>query len=908
MSFDSQRCRGVLSGVLAACLLAASAMACDPASPQAIACNSNADCPSGSVCGAGLCRTAGPLLDAGTTRHDAVILDVQGADVGTDAAIAVDIGAGDVVAADAAVADSAPTPPVLLLVSPVLHRDDWVQHGDTRSFVSTVQRGDGAALDTLHVSTSASWLSLRLSTPASATRRDLQLDVDSSVLAAGVHVAEVTLVDDEVQVVPVTIQVQVRILDWSVVRIGPALDRCPHPTAGGPVVPTCEYWGPTGLEDALSDLVEPGVRLLLYDDDGAPFIYDGCLEVPGETWISTAPGIPPHNVLVTCHNPPAGYAGGTLRLTGDGVHLQGLTVVCQEGSETAITAWPALDQPDGATRGHLLEDLVLWAAMPELMGSNSIVDFVQLGADTVLRNSHVFGYFEGGIDLRGAHRTRIVHNTIVLFQDWGGGFNVQGAQDLVFSNNVVLALSRVEPVLLRASPFTSGLVVAGNVVEGFDMLVEDLDGTNPRNEVVDNISGAEGVAELESPLRPLLLVDSIQSTGGRVLGSGISLDGVELEGRRDLIPGAYQDRSPLALPRRTEVRVGEGDCGGQACDVLASEDNEIQRAVWSVWPGGEVKIYPSMVPYAGNAIVSWQQRIVGMSQLAEPDDVVLQGRDEDSVLTQLRLWRRHAAVLALLKANLNAVQVENLSIMVDGSSEASQTAIFVEGTGSSSPDAVRDLRRLKIVATQIAVNAPPAAQALLLGDKVRVQEVLIAGPFGSCIHFGPRQALQVPTPSTTGWVANLSCDLVGTGSQAPRAAFEVARTHDTVLLNLAVQLTEPAPLFLAQRRSTGDTGVLALDAPTSLTVQAVSHSGGSVDCDGFDCTSDGHVFSAITPVSGSDSLFLSASDYHLAVGSPALDTGVIPVSVDAQFDQELSLDSVSRTGRARDRGCYEQED
>jgi len=229
--------------------------------------------------------------------------------------------------------------------------------------------------------------------------------------------------------------------------------------------------------------------------------------------------------------------------------------------------------------------------------------------------------------------------------------------------------------------------------------------------------------------------------------------------------------------------------------------------------------------------------------------------------------------------------------------------VMLEYAASSERKEDHVLRRLRVTSSG---SGSGLDEGLLVGDRTLVQDVLVHGDFESCVTFGPRMYASQKTPAATGRVVNLTCRLTGSESHAPRAAFEVASVKDTLLANVAVDLSVAAPLFKAQRRSAGDTGVTALDVPASFTLQAAAIRGVSTTFDGFTAASGSYKLVSVDTVLVGDPFFVSATDSHLAGGAKAIDTGVDPATLDSSLKAGVSIDGVSRQGRKIDRGAFEQ--
>ncbi|HUU03549.1 MAG TPA: hypothetical protein VM425_19090 [Myxococcota bacterium] len=681
-------------------------------------------------------------------------------------------------------------------------------------------------------------------------------------------------------------------------HIGPAADTCPHDDGAGQTT-ECDFEGATGLLDAADAAPSDGARFLLYDDLGTTTEFTGCeIDIPAESYVGAAPGIDPANVRVACH-PEGGWFNGVIHLDGDNIHVERLTLISMAGSNATISAWPAPDDSTGASGGHLIENVVNMALQPEIVGNNSIEEALRLGSDTTVRNCHFSGFFENGWDLAGLSNTHLIGNTFAYFQYAGGPADVSDSSGIVIASNVFLALTQTEDLLLEASTGTTGLVVTGNVVEGYAELVAGLDPGDDTNVIQDNVLGE---AELESPLVPKFLVDSNQQTGGFIPGEGISLDGVALDGRTDILPGAFQQRSTHSGPRRMTVRVGDTTCGGAQCEIDVSEDNEIQRAVFSSWPGGTIELYP-YDSYAGDAIIPWGVALRGMGD--QPEDVVLYSSEEDPLWSYYEMWERHAGVLVVLHKVEVPVSMELFTIVVDSDSQADDRAVMIEGSGNRSTPGWHILDRLRIEAE--ANGSPGLKQGLYLGDRVLVHDLLIDGEFASCIRFGVRAYDDEATPVTSDRVINLTCRLTGTDPYAPESVLDLASVTDAYFVNLAVETDGIASLFRAQRRSSGDSGVTALDVPQSYTAHSLTVNGYDTYSDGFDAVDGSYTEDAIDTLAPGDPFFVGPDDSHLDLDcTNALDNGVDPSSVNGEFSAGTSLDGVDRAGLTIDRGCYEQ--
>lgn len=537
----------------------------------------------------------------------------------------------------------------------------------------------------------------------------------------------------------------------------------------------------------------------------------------------------------------------------------------------------------------------------ELVGTNNFGPPFALGNDCTVRNSYFRGYFEFRIQAMGRRNLRLVHNTFVQYDaNEGVLLDATGSNGFVFANNVVLTLAQPEPVLIQADLATTHLVVSGNAAEGFGGLVTGHNPGDPFTKVQDNLVGE---VELESPLVPAFLADSAQRIAGPIPGEGKSLDGVDIQGKGDVRPGAFQAPSALRLPRRTLLKVGRGSCGAEACDIDADAvKQEIQVAVWSSWPEGEIQVFPSASPYAGFAIIGWPVTLRGMG--TAEDQVILQNGYEDEVLEEFNIFDRHDATIIVLQNLQQAVVVKDLSLRIDTALSGDNHAVYTEDRVASIGRPLHRFERLKLSTTGTASGA---YEAFYLGCRSLVQDTLVWGGFQTCVRWGPRRVDSNATPASDAKVVNLSCRLVGTGSLAPKSFFDVAKATGAAIVNVAAESIAPVPLLRAQRRSTGDTGAQALDAPVSLQVHAVSAKNVSTQFSGFDESSGSYTLSLVELLDATAPLFAGPESSFLSPASSALDSGVDPHGVEASLALGTSLNGVDRSlGSGIDRGCYEQ--
>lgn len=680
-------------------------------------------------------------------------------------------------------------------------------------------------------------------------------------------------------------------------HIGPVEDSCPH-EVDGVMTTACDFVGSYALRVAMSTLEfdDEGGLVVMHDNNGVAASYVGSVDVIGGTTLRAADGLDPGEVRVFSQD-----TAGVLRLRGDSVHLQGFTVVCRAGGEHAITVREDLETQGTETGEHLIESLVMIGSRPENVGGNSIVPaFQSVGRDTVIRNNHIWGYFESALDLRFATDSVFSHNTVLYYQDIEDGAAIDATQvdRLEISNNVFAALTNPTPAVVSADDSTEELTIVGNVAEGFDVVLGGLEPTTPGLTVADNTLGP---LPMESPRNPFALSDADLAASAMGTVGGTSLDGVVLADAGDRLPGAYQARSPLSLPRRTVITLGEGTCGGQPCDITKTFDNELQRAVWSAWPGASVEVYPSATPYAGPAVISWPTDLRGMG--TQPDEVVIRYVIEDDTLYGDGVWAGKYTVLDLTRSMSEPTVVEMLTIEAG----EDQNGIYHEGRGSANLVGRHVIRRV-ILRDDGAVAGAPADEALYIGNDVVVHDVLIDGGYDACVQFGPRSGTWSATPPTTAWVHHLTCRLTEPEISAnPIEAFKIASVSDVVIADVVVDMVEPGPLFIAQRRSSGDTDpMVALDVPLSFVAHSISARGFGALYDGFSDMDGMYTLTNVDTVGVMEPLFVGPLDLHLAAGAVGIDGGVDPSTLEPGLSLSVSVDGVDRTGQVPDRGAYEQ--
>ena len=682
--------------------------------------------------------------------------------------------------------------------------------------------------------------------------------------------------------------------DCRTLHIGPMENTCPH-MADGAMTDVCDYEGSFALRLAVAAIDyfdEPGL-IVMHDNAGTPAEYWGSVDVPGDTTIRAAGGTAPRDVVVLHTG-----AAGVLRLIEDNVHLSGFTIACEEGCGSAFTTRVDPKAEGTETGGHLVENLVMAATSPEILGDNSTgAVFESLGPETTVRNCHAWGYFEGTIDLRFAENSTLSHNTFIWFQRIGdAALDASNVDGLEISNNVFASLAATASDIVQADDGTKDLLIAGNVAEGFGSVVTGVTSGDPD---VQRHRNALQPLEAESPRAPMFLQGAEAGASSMGVQEGSSLDGVALSGMDNLLPGAFQVRSGLSGPRRTVIRVGEGGCGGEGCDVDTGFENELQFAAWSAWPRSTIELYPSGSPFAGPMEISWPVTVRGMG--TDPDDVVVRNEIEDAFLSSLGVWRS-GGVLHVLKDIEERTIIENLTV----EAHEGEVGVYHEGVGDAMHGDVHAVRRV-IVRDVDLKPGELAGPAFYLGDDVSVHDVLVHGGLRSCVRFGQRRYSSHATPISRAFVHHITCRLTVAPDEGLISAFDVAAVDGAIIADAVVELVTPGPVFYAQRRSSGETDPDdALDKPLSFHAEAIAIRNFDTTFDGFTDADGTYDIVALDQVLAAEPLFVSDTDSHLDPLCIGIDSGVDPETLEPRLRLGTSLDGIDRDGLAVDRGAYEQ--
>ena len=681
-------------------------------------------------------------------------------------------------------------------------------------------------------------------------------------------------------------------------HIGPLEDSCPHEVDGA-MTNACDAVGTFALRIAVETLryYEEGGLVVMHDNAGTAADYVGGVNVPGDVTIRAADGADPRDIAVWHEG-----EGGLFRLREDNVHLTGFTLVC-DGCTHPVTTRSDPEVEGTETEHHLIENVILAAVVPEHVGSNSVASPIQsLGPESIFRNAHVWGYFEGTVDLTFARDSVISHTTWLYFQNPGSDavFDVRAGDGVEISNNMFASLAKTVQGVVLANDGTTDLTVAGNVAEGFN---EVLSGIADTDSDVTAANNAVGELEVESPRAPLILADSGFEASTTGVAEGVSLDGVELEGLEGRLPGAFQTRSQLSLPRRTVITVGENTCGGSDCDVNQGFENELQFAAHSAWPGSRVEVYPSGEPYAGPVVISWPTEFVGVG--ANPEDVVIEPIFEDEFLEDYGLWfGADFTIIDVIGGTTGGVKLENFTVHAG----ANDRGITHEGNDGETVSSPHEISRVVIRDIGTLGDEEWASPALYLGDAVIAHDILVHGEFRSCVRFGPRPYGSHETPESEAFVYNLTCRLTKPLIDGDTlAAFEVASVDGGIIANAAVEMAQEGPLFRAQRRSSGDADpVDAVDKPIAFHAEAIAAEGHDALYDGFTDADGTYTLVAVDAVIPGDPFFVSATDSHLDPLAIALDSGIDPSMLNGLLSLGTSLDGTDRETAVPDRGCYEE--
>ena len=751
----------------------------------------------------------------------------------------------------------------------------WVDRGDEQTFALAIRSGTDVDVSGIELVSASPGLTVSF---GSRTREETAVSVEvDTTLAAGRYVGTVILGTGDGD--RVTVPVEYRLFERVHVGVGP--QSCVR-TNGN----SCDYSGEAGIREAVENAREYD-HITVYAAGAEPAVYSGLVAMGANTWLSSAPGT--EEDLVVMQQPSCLDRPAIVQLTADGLRVEGFTIVASVGCSAAITSWPSFE-PTNGTEGHEILRMRIAALAPEIRGVNNLQFPLGLSASTTVAFSYFYGYWESIGDLSNADDSLIAHNTFVYYQDFGravvGGSNsnVEGVAGLKIVNNVFVALPVAREALLRADAQTRGLVVQGNVFRGFSPSQATIFGqTEQSNQVED---APDRTSPLLSPIEPLFLTAQLPSSFDTSV-SGVSLDGVvvdggRLEGGALALPGAFQTPSSEPAPREL-IRVGPAGCEvADTCDISAAEDNEVQLAAWSVWPGGRVEIAPSGTAYAGNVVTTWPIEIAGGGNAAE---VVFQSRFEDAIWARALLWRHNAVVTATRESG-EGLLVSNVGIELNASTESIVHGIFIEGSASG-------VSRPTLRSTSVRfVGTPNAALlgAIVAGSHTFVQDTLIQGPWRNCVSAEDER----PTVENLAFV-NVTCRLNGASTNAPSGAIEVSNVTGADFINWVAEVDPAAPVALFHAPGL---------VPVSFDARAIHYVGFGAGLSTRFSDADGtYVYDQVDVLT--DAPFVDANDSRLRAGTASIDSGVNPMPWVPAWSSGFGLDGTPRTGMI-DRGAYEQ--
>ena len=691
--------------------------------------------------------------------------------------------------------------------------------------------------------------------------------------------------------------------------VGPGCDEpeCPEIHIGleqldcermvdGSMVQDCDHVGPWALRIAAADAeVRGGARILMHDRGGTPAEFIGVVNLPGHTTLSAATGTLGRNVRVVFTSDPQDEID-VLRLTGDDIYLHDFMLLAESGARYGVRFRTDDDEAGTETGEHLIENLEIVAIVPEEAGGNSIqAPFKSVGPNTVIRNCHIWGFWESGVLLRFAPGFRFYNNTWIGFQRLGTLFNAASTSDIEISNNVFVSLTREATTVVQGDVATSDLKVAGNLIERFGAIGIGLP-DDPSIEITNNVVGE---VPLLYPSDPRVLMDASVAADPTAANGGRSFDDIDISEAAQVLPGAFQQRSSVAGPRSTTTTAGSGQCGSQQCDVDSSLENALQMAAWRTWPGGTLELHPATFE---QVVITWPIDVLG----TDYEQVRIQRDSPSGFLGTHNTWAAHTAVVRVNPDMDAPVRIADLTI----ESAPGQEGLVVEGTTTTGPPSPHVLERLQIV-DRGDTDMELADAGAWLGHNSILRDSLIVGGFRRCVMHGVRESPARPTPNTTNFVYNLTCRLTETNADEDLRVMAVAGATNSQWFNIAVDMAEPGTIFFAQRRvSTSDpdldTDPLALDHPSSFDATNWVIRNGDTNFDGYTASDGNYGLSNIDPVADADPFFVSATDSHLDAGAAGLDSGVQPSTIDPMLGLGTALDGVDRAGATIDHGAFEQ--
>jgi hypothetical protein len=654
-------------------------------------------------------------------------------------------------------------------------------------------------------------------------------------------------------------------------KVGHAADGCPASSAGA-----CDYW--VGAQanpiQAAIDASLDGDVVWLYGHARDAFV--GPLDVYRSITIEGAPDENLARIRVANDN-GVNVAPGLVRLQTDGITLRRFTLVGRRSVQVGITANRAPagtssnQYPNGISGGHLLEQLRLLGVEPAVQSNNSIAHAIALGPDTILRNSYVQGWWEGGVvqpsETPAGNNLRVVHNTFVFFEDEPAVDLHSAASGAIVRNNLfVMVNPHSWQAVTRSGGGAVDAVVEGNVYWGYPAVA------GPGvTEGANNLAAAPGFADWS---QPYVVLGAQSLCGGEDTTEAGAAD---LFGdARGATVGAVQQ--PTLKPRAppvVHIGASAGGCSG-AC-AFTGED-ALGRAIASSAPGTRIVMHGDGAP---------SRFLV--------DDVVVDRTltltvPEGQAPTAVEVYRATGAPSrwgTLTVTNAEDVVLEGFHVVVE---PGSNHGVLID----SEPSQVRSYAERAVI-RGLLVSAPganPLDPAFLAGPGTTISDSVAWGDFEALV--------EVAGDGVT--VVNNTLISLESG-QSPtavyvRGASDLVFANNLIDLRAATSASESTPL----RSSSNGLGSFALPVNATFAsnqfygVDNLQVSVGDVALPlpsggGDNCVEGDVVAVAQDRCAGSDPKLVDASggDVRLASDSPAVNAG----------DDAHAVGSVDVLGRAR---------
>ena len=808
---------------------------------------------------------------------------------------------GGVAGMDGATADGGENGSQVLIATPARFVLSWVDQGTFPQLRVAVRGTNGVDLRQLALQVPIDAPFAAEITNRSADEATVTVTVQGD-LGVGLHEGNLRMaVGSAGVVVPVGFRL------FNPLHIGPTSMSCSR-TENNELIEACDFSGEGAIMQATEQMRRYD-HFILHAGDEPPAFYQGPIVMNELGWLSGAVDTPVRSAVVLledCELTDDTILPGVVHLAADGSRLEGFTVVGGQHCR-AISTWTST-VPMNGTGGHEVIRMNIAALRPEIDGGNSIKSSLSLSENSTVAFSHIYGYWEEIGNLSQAHGSLIAHNTFGFYQEsgktpsdaiMGSTSSVDGVNGLRIINNVFIALPVAREPLIRGNELTRNFIMRGNVFSGFARTdVTDV-GIN-----IDSASGLgneiDGAPDLQtpllSPIKPIFLRGSRPTPFEGLRVSGRSLDEMvvdsgRLEDGTVALPGAFQSTSPAAEPTM-RVRLGPSDCQMPAdCTISADEDDELQVAAWSLWPGGTLEIAPGT--YAGNAVVSWPISIVGDST----EEVVLRGGPEDELWRRTDHWAHRGVVVitreAHEQAGLRRVTIEpapsasiDRGVVVEGP-RIVETSLYTE-TGRP--------RVQNIIVRDNPTDDETLAAAVRVGTRGWVQDSLIQGRWRTCAELGSSTAQRLDAV-----FLNVTCRLSGPAPLNRRGAIDISGAQNAHFVNWVVEV-EPPSDTVAVLHKRGGTSLV------SFTAHSIHHRGADDDIvTGFALDANRHTLREAQAISASP--FVGPFDSRLRVGAESIDEGVDPTTfnlIESLYMGGRGLGGTVRDNATIDRGAYEQ--